>query len=72
MDRQAAAEIVPILAKASQDIADTIGVYRRHAPEGETKPYSDAVGEVIAALYFLMHPIIKQHPSLDPGGFSET
>ncbi len=72
MDKRAAAEIVPILAKASQEIADTIDIVQRYASESDTKAYSDAAGEAVKALYFLMRPIIKEHPDLDPGGFSET
>lgn len=70
METRAAAEIIPMLVRASQEAADTVDIYRRFASESELKPYSDAIGRIVAAYYEVLRQIVNEHPDLDPGGFT--
>ena len=64
MDRRAAEEIVPILLKASQDVANTLEIYKRF--NGRSNEFAKAVGEVIFAFDGLLRPIWNEHPDLHP------
>ena len=70
MDRRTAAEVVPMLVRAAQEISDTVHVYSRHATESEVRPYSDTTGNVVLSIYDILRKIVAEHPDLDPGGFS--
>jgi hypothetical protein len=70
MDRRAAAEIIPVLVRAAQEVADTVAVYRRFGSPSDVKPYSDAVGAIVAAHYDVLRRIVNEHPDLDPGSFT--
>jgi hypothetical protein len=65
MERRAAEEIVPILLKASQDVADTMAIHERLSGS-KSKEYAKAVGEVIFAFDGLLRPILNEHPDLRP------
>jgi hypothetical protein len=69
MDRRAAAEIIPMLVRAAQEVADTVAVYQRFGSPVDVKPYSDAVGVIVGAHYEVLRRIVDEHPDLDPGGF---
>lgn len=71
MNREAAAEIIPMLVRAAQTVADTVVVYRRFASEAEVKPFSDAIGQLVGSHYDVLARIVNEHPDLDPGGFTD-
>ena len=66
VDRRAAEEIAPTLLKAARDVADTISVYRHFHPDKDSKPYSDAIGEIVFAIYNATAPIFAEYPDLGP------
>jgi hypothetical protein len=70
MDRRAAAEIIPMLVRAAHEVADTVAVCQRFGDPPDVKPYSDAVGAIVAAHYDVLRRIVNEHPDLDPGGFT--
>jgi hypothetical protein len=51
-------------------VADTVAVYRRFGSPSDVKPYSDAVGAIVAAHYDVLQRIVNEHPDLDPGGLT--
>jgi hypothetical protein len=70
MNREAAAQIVPMLVRAATEAAATVHVYRQFAGDVEVKPYSDAIGALVSAHHDILARIVHEHPDLDPGGFS--
>lgn len=72
MERQAAEQITSILYKAAQDIADTVDLYRGHHAGLDPKPFSDAIGTIMAAIYDATAPIIAEYPDLAPKPTNEV
>ena len=70
MDRRAAVEIVPMLVRAAQTIADTVAVQRQFASDAEAKAYAAVIGDIVGKLFDVLARIIQEHPDLDPGGFT--
>ena len=71
MDRRAAVEIVPMLVRAAQTVADTVAVHRQFASEAESKAYAAVIGEIVGGTLFdVLAQIVHEHPDLDPGGFT--
>lgn len=71
MDRRAAAEIIPMLVRAAQTVADTVAVNRQFASEAESEAYAAVIGEIVGGrLFDVLARIVQEHPDLDPGGFT--
>jgi hypothetical protein len=66
MDRRAAEEIAPVLIKAAQDVADTLRAYDHYHRDEDTKPFSDAIGEIVFAIFNAAAPIFAEYPDLAP------
>ena len=72
MDRRAAVEIVPMLFRAAQTVADTVAVNRQFASDEESNAYAAVIGEIVGGTLFdVLAHIIHEHPDLDPGGFTK-
>ena len=71
MDRRAAVEIVPMLFRAAQTVADTVAINRKFASDAEAEAYAAAIGQIVGGQMFdVLAHIVHEHPDLDPGGFT--